>query len=582
MKTSASVSRDPLGSPSLLGFLWAHWEDLRLALAARIFGNAVLIAFPFLTKWIIDDKLSQGDLRGVVVLTLWGLFFLLLHILGTWVAVRLLARIVPRLMQGMRARIFQKLQFMHFGFLDQVQTGRLLAKYAFDTQKIEASLFPIVHLVLPEAVRAGVMLFALAWIDPWTLLFVVFMVPIFVGLRAIFFSGIKERNRVSRLAEARLTGQANEFISALRLVRGFGQEQTVHASLEEASRDYTEARRAQILVDNKMGLVTFSLVTAINLLAISCGAILALKTGMTIGTLVAFVGALPAILQPIMLFTQFSQQYFLARESYHSIKELIDSGYVEEWRGTRLLEPMRGEIEFVDVGFSYDPAKGEILRGLNFKIRPGEHLAVVGPSGSGKSTLINLLLGLYAPTVGEIRIDSVPQRELAMRALRQQCAIVMQENVLFSGTLLENIRFGRVDASMEEVEEAARLANCLEFIRPLRDGFETVVGERGVSLSGGQRQRLAIARAILRDPRLLILDEATSALDYESERLVQEALERLAHGRTTITIAHRLSTVRKADRILVLRDGEVLETGTYAELAQRSDSYFHELLAAQG
>lgn len=213
-------------------------------------------------------------------------------------------------------------------------------------------------------------------------------------------------------------------------------------------------------------------------------------------------------------------------------------------------------------------------------IPAGQHVAFVGPSGSGKSTLVNLILGLYAPQEGRITIDGVPQEDLDIRGLRRRCAIVMQDNLLLSGTIGENIRFGRPEADDRDVRRAAQEANALEFIDQLEDGLDTHVGERGVSLSGGQRQRIAIARALLRDPRILILDEATSALDYESEKLVQEALERLAQGRTTLTIAHRLSTVRKARMIVVLRNGTIVESGAYDDLAGREDSLFREMLDA--
>ncbi|MCX6945345.1 MAG: ATP-binding cassette domain-containing protein, partial [Opitutales bacterium] len=213
-------------------------------------------------------------------------------------------------------------------------------------------------------------------------------------------------------------------------------------------------------------------------------------------------------------------------------------------------------------------------------IRPGEHIAFVGPSGSGKSTLANLLLGLYAPTTGRILIDGVPQSEWDMRWIRRQLAVVMQDSILLSGSVGDNIRFAKPAATDAQIREAAKLANAEEFIARMPDGYLTPVGERGVALSGGQRQRIAIARSVLRNPPVLILDEATSALDYESERLIQEALDRLSQGRTVITIAHRLSTIRNADRIVVLRDGVIVEQGSYRELVQLGGA-FSELIAAQ-
>ena len=264
-----------------------------------------------------------------------------------------------------------------------------------------------------------------------------------------------------------------------------------------------------------------------------------------------------------------------------SIKELIDSNYVEQWNGEERPKNLKGKVKFQDISFAYKKDSANVLEKINLDIAAGENIAFVGGSGSGKSTLANLLLGLYAPLEGTIFIDDREQANIDMRHLRQHCAIVMQDSILLSGTILDNIKFGRPDASESEAIEAAKKANAWEFISQLPDGLKTLVGERGASLSGGQRQRIAIARAILRDPAILVLDEATSALDNESERLVQKALETLSHGRTTITIAHRLSTIRSADRIVVIESGHIVETGTYDELSQKQGSRFQSLLAAQ-
>nr|MBP6508487.1 ATP-binding cassette domain-containing protein [Opitutaceae bacterium] len=251
------------------------------------------------------------------------------------------------------------------------------------------------------------------------------------------------------------------------------------------------------------------------------------------------------------------------------------------WHGTRREARIKGDIVYEHVSFYYPSAPDKIVvRELNLSIKPGEHIAFVGPSGSGKSTLANLLLGLYAPSSGRILIDGVPQSEWNMRWIRRQLAVVMQDSILLSGSVYDNIRFAKADATTAEIHAAARQANAEEFILKMPEGYQTLVGERGVALSGGQRQRIAIARSILRNPPVLILDEATSALDYESERLIQEALDRLSEGRTVITIAHRLSTIKNADRIIVLRDGVIVEEGNFKELDAKK-GVFAQLIAAQ-
>ena len=280
------------------------------------------------------------------------------------------------------------------------------------------------------------------------------------------------------------------------------------------------------------------------------------------------------------MYAQLSDQYFIGQEAYRSIKELVDAEYVESWQGAHRPEKLRGRIEFDRVSFCYPGVDRAALRDFTLTVEPGEKVALVGASGAGKSTVANLILGLYKPDSGSIRLDGQAQEVLDMRWVRQNSAIVMQESLLLSGTVADNIRFARPGASDEEVHEAAKFANAESFIASMPEGFRSVIGERGVTLSGGQRQRLSIARAILRNPALLILDEPTSALDYRSEGLIQEALDALSEGRTVITIAHRLSTIRKADRIVVLHEGQPVEVGTFEELSARGE-YFRHLLNGQ-
>ena len=578
----AELFQKPFEPPDLLRYMMRHFGVLGSYLFWRILSVLVTVPFPVITQRIVDRSIPNKDYSGMYLYTCYGMILLLIHFGSMRFALKKLSSNLQVMMRAMRARVFQKLQFMHFGFLDKTQTGRLLSKYAFDTQHIEGAMTPILFNVIPETVRAIALTLVLTWVDPWLTAFVLLTVPIFAIVRVSYFKRIRRSNREVRLARERLTGQASEFISAIKLVRGFGQEPEVRGDMDSVSDDYSATRQHQMMVNQSMHVMVFMMFTGLNLLAVAFGGFLAIQGVLTIGSIIALVSALPVILNPINLYTQVSIQYLLGSESYQSIKEVMDSGYVEKWRGKEKPQPLKGRIEFRHVSFHYPEKEELVLTNLNLTIEPGEHVAFVGPSGSGKSTTVNLLLGLYAPAEGEIRIDGIPQERLGMRYLRRHSAIVMQDNILLSGTLLDNIRFGRPEASSREVIEAARQANAMEFIEQLPEGLETKVGERGVSLSGGQRQRIAIARALLRDPKILILDEATSALDYESETLVQEALNRLAKNRTTLTIAHRLSTVRRADRIVVLSHGKMVETGPYEALARREDGVFRKLLEAQG
>ncbi|GHB97455.1 ABC transporter ATP-binding protein [Cerasicoccus arenae] len=572
---------NPFEGSDLRSLMWKSKGIFKDYLFWRIISVIVVVPFPIITQQVIDKGLSSKDIVLCLQLASVSLTLLSLHIFAMIKAVRLLATNSQALTNSMRGRIFGKLQFMHFGFLDSTQTGRLLSKYAFDTQNVEMAMVPMVSSVIPELFRSALLICALAFLNPWLLLFVSVALPPVIIVRVVFMRRLRLSNECVRRAREKLTGHANEFISAIRLVRGFGQEKPVEANMDSISGNYSERRRIQMELNQTFGWVVFSLFACIEILAIACGSVLVLHDQLTLGTLVALVGSLPVILAPAQLLAQFNLQYMQGQEAYRSIKELVDSGYVEQWKGKRMPENLLAKIELRNVSFKYDRAERYAIRDMSLTIESGKHVAFVGASGSGKSTMVNLILGLYPATSGEICIDGVPQEDLAIRAFRRHCAIVMQDNLLISGSVADNLRFAKPNATKEEVIHAAKVANAWDFIQDMPQGLETKVGERGVALSGGQRQRIAIARAVLRDPVMLILDEATSALDNESEHIVQEALERIAKNRTTITIAHRLSTVRKADLIVVLNQGEVIEMGTYQELAAKSGGAFADLLAMQ-
>ena len=301
---------------------------------------------------------------------------------------------------------------------------------------------------------------------------------------------------------------------------------------------------------------------------------------MQVGTLVAFNAYVVYIFPPIVRFVDLAAVFQRAETALENIFAVLDTRpeIADDAGKPALPAPARGEVEFAGVSFDYEPeppgrGRPRTLAEVSFRVPAGRMAAIVGPSGSGKTTLINLIARFYDPAAGEVRVDGRDVRGVSIESLRRQIGIVLQDNVLFSGTLEDNIRYGRPDATREQVLEAARAANALEFIDRLPDGFSTVVGERGAKLSGGQRQRVAIARAILKDPRILIFDEATSALDTQSERLIQEAMERLMKDRTTFVIAHRLSTIQRADLILVMEAGRLVESGRHEELVSRGGLY---------
>ena len=573
-------SRDPLNARSLPGFVWKARQHFRPAIILRLASVVAVAPLPLLLQRVVDAAAEGGNVRTIILFA--GIFLGLVgvHILTCLWSNRLLGRALPRLVKQLRSRIFNKLQFLHFGFLDRTHAGKLISKYAFDSQKIELALSPLLHQVLPSLVLALMMTGVLLFLNVALTVVVLCVAPAVALMRYIYLEKLTDTNHRTRMAQEGMSGRANEYISALKLVRSFGMEQKAVDHVDEESERYREARARQMVVQQDLGVFGFSMQQSITILVIAVGAVFVLRGSLSVGALFAFSGSMHVILSPIQLLTQFSQQYFLARESYLSIRELVDAPYEESWTGTRQLEDLRGAISYDHVSFAYESGEAPAVKEISLEIPAGADVAFVGPSGSGKSTLVNLLLGLYRAQRGCIRIDGVSQDELDLRDLRRRCAIVSQDNLLLSGSLRENIAFGRPEADGAAIREAARQANALDFIEALPDGFDSAVGERGVALSGGQRQRIAIARAILRDPRILILDEATSALDYESERLIQEALDYLAKGRTVITIAHRLSTIMGVDEVFVLEAGRLVEGGSPQKLREAEGSAFRRLVGA--
>ena len=563
-------------------FLWSSRRRFAPGVGFAVARIVVICVFPLVFKDIIDHRMPAKDVAGIAKLAGMMVGLLALHhvfsVRGGW----LLGVAVTDLVRSLRAELVEKIQCLSFGYLDRQQAGRLLAKYTFDTQKIDQVALPLLNNFLPDAVYSLLTITILICMN-WRLAGVVLlMLPLIALMRATFFKRLERVNEENRRAQEQLTGAASEALGALRLVRSYGEETRVRDHLNATDADAARSRVQLIYTGSTFGTLSWTSVQLLSLLIVAGGATLAIYGQLTAGTVLAFVAALPSMMGPILQFSNLASQYFIAREAYVSIRELLDEPETERWTGTRTITPsIRGRIEFEAVTFRYPSATRDALAEFSLTIEPGERVALVGASGAGKSTIASLLLGLYAPTHGTIRVDGVPQAELDVRWFRRQTAIVMQESVLMSGTIADNIRFARADATDAQVREAARRAQATEFIERQPEGLATKIGERGVMLSGGQRQRLSIARALLRDPAILILDEPTSALDYASERLIQQALDDLVKGRTVITIAHRLSTIRSADRIIVLDAGRIVESGTFEALRGKPNGAFARMIAMQ-
>jgi ATP-binding cassette, subfamily B, bacterial len=402
--------------------------------------------------------------------------------------------------------------------------------------------------------------------------------PALIGARAAPEQMRRERRLVERWSS--IYSRFNEVLAGIMTVKGYVMEEEEKRRFLKGVREGNEIMRRGVRTDNRTGTLRTLAATTSRLAALALGGYFVLKGEITVGTLVAFLGYIGGLFGPVQGLTNAYQTFRRVSVSLETIFGILDADdLVGDSPGAAEVQHLRGEVEFRKVSFGYLPGSA-VLRGINLTARPGETIALVGPSGSGKTTMATLLQRFYSVSEGSITIDGVDIKEMTQHSLRNQIGVVFQDAHLFNDTVRANIAYGRPQATQSEVEAAAKAAHAHDFIMDLPAGYDTVVRERGTRLSGGQRQRIAIARALLKNPPILILDEATSALDSESERLIQQALKTLLQGRTAFVIAHRLSTVRDADRIVVIKDGEIAEVGKHSELVAVG-GYYASLVARQ-
>ena len=537
-------------------------------MVAILFGGILGLAGPYTLQFLIDAVFKDQNRQLLNQITLILIAIFALQSVFYFIRGYLLAYIGERVMADLRLQIFEHLHSLSLSFFNDRRTGELVSRLTNDVSTIWGVVTRDIATAFSQ-VLSFVGALVLIIVTDWRLtLFMFALIPVVMGLAIVFGRRLRKLSADVQDQLADATTVVEESISGVRVVKSFTREPYETSRFRESIERTVALAMKRIRLSSTFGptisFLGFGAVVSI----FWFGGNEVLAGRLTAGQLFMFLILTMTIAGSIGQFSGLWSSLQEALGATNRLFEILDTKTdIQEAPDARPLPPVKGHIELDAVSFTYDRDQTvPVLKDVSLEIRPGEVLALVGPSGAGKTTLVNLVARFYDPTAGQIRVDGHDIRSVQLKSLREQVGIVPQETLLFGGSVRENILYGRLEAGEEELIAAARAANSHDFIEGLPDGYETVVGERGVKLSGGQRQRIAIARAILKDPRILLLDEATSSLDSESEGLVQEALERLMEDRTSIVIAHRLSTVQNADRIAVLDEGVMVERGTHTEL----------------
>lgn len=565
----------------LLRYMRPHRRQFAYVFLLMLVGALVGLATPYLMGLAIDDYIARADLRGLFWLTL---AYLCLNLIG-WRAFALRTRILSvtgqKILHTLRMDLFRHIHTLGFDFFDGRPVGKILTRLTNDVNVLNDLLTNGLLNLLIELFNLVAIVVLLLTLHVPLALVSFSVIPPLALLAFRLRPRIRDVYRRVRTRLSILNAALHEGVSGVRVTQIFARHEENLRHFDELNRINQEANLTAARLNLLFGPLV-ELTGAVGTAAVIWyGATLIARADITIGMLVAFLGYLGRFWGPISTLSNFYNQLQSAMASAERVFEILDfTAQVASRPGAPALVRARGEVEFDRVTFGYEPGR-PVLQDFNLHVAPGETIALVGPTGAGKSSIISLIGRFYDPWEGAIRIDGKDLREVDLASVRRQVGIVLQENFVFSGTVLDNIRYGRLDAARDEVIEAARLANADEFIRRLPQGYDSMLAERGANLSLGQRQLLAFARALLADPRILVLDEATAYIDTETERLIQEALVRLLQGRTSFIVAHRLATIHRANRIVVIDHGRIVEMGSHEELLAVPNGKYRALYETQ-
>ena len=565
--------------------------SLLIVLLAMLVETAMSLAAPWPLKVIIDNVVSHHKMspwladmlrpwmdghHQMHIAALAAFAYVIIALLGalaTYVDNYYTESVGQYVAHDLRMRMFHHLQRLSLGYYTSHQTGTLLSTITTDIQTIQGFASSSTLNIFVDLLTIVSMLGLMLWLNWDFTLIAVGVTPFLLFFVSRFKKAVKKATHQVRKEQADIVAVVQQGLESMQAVKAFGRQDMEEQELGKVSHATVDAALKARSIKALLSPVVTVTVAVCTAIVLWRGAYLILAGIMTVGALTVYLSYLSKFFKPVKDLATTTNAIAQAAVGVDRIRAVLDTDTIIPEKGNAIeAPPVRGQVVFEHVAFAYD-VKNPVLLDVSFTINPGQLVGIVGPTGSGKSTVFSMISRFYDPSRGTIRIDGHDVRDLKLKSLRDQIGYVLQETVLFHGTIAENIAFGRVSASREEIIKAAELANAHEFISKMAQGYDTLVGERGSTLSGGQRQRIGIARVMIRNNPILLLDEPTAALDSESEKLVIEALERLMKGRTVITIAHRLTTIRDADQIIVISGGIVAENGTHDDLMAKNGIY---------
>ncbi|ARI78257.1 ABC transporter ATP-binding protein [Halobacillus mangrovi] len=564
-----------------LHFVQPYKGKIIITVLIGVLKFSIPLLMPLIIKYVIDDiinaDMAQSEKFDQLLLIMGGAFFVFLILrppieyarqyLAQWIG--------SHILYDIREKLFDHIQRLSLRFYSKSKTGEIISRVIHDVEQTKTFVITGLMNIWLDMITIVIAIIIMLTMDPWLTLVSIALFPFYGFAVKFFYARLRRLTRDRSQALAQVQGHLHERVQGVPVIRSFALEDHEQKQFDVQNKNFLD----KAITHTNWNAYTYSVTNTITdlapLLVVTFAGYQVITGSLTVGTMMAFVGYMDRVYNPLRRLVNSATVLTQSIASMDRVFEFVDEEYdIVDKPGAKKMTNVHGDVSIENVSFKYDEDEPLVLNNVSLDVKKGETIAFVGMSGGGKSTLISLIPRFYDVTNGRILIDGTDIRDFEARTVRDNIGMVLQDNILFSESIAMNIRMGNPDATDEEMIEAAKAANAHEFIMNLPNGYNTLVGERGVKLSGGQKQRVAIARVFLKNPPLLVLDEATSALDLESESLIQGALERLASNRTTFIVAHRLSTITHADRIVLIENGEIVEVGPHDELMERRGHYY--------